>query len=71
MCPAQGEVECNQMCINPLNTDAYCGATQGCGQGGVGTAGDACITGVETCINGQCVLCSKLETAVVMVVRLV
>ncbi len=55
VCPAQGEVECNQACINPLNTDAYCGATQGCGQGGVGTAGDACITGVETCINGLCV----------------
>lgn len=47
-CPNDGEVKCDGMCINPQNTDKYCGA------------GEKCInaqecTGNEHCKDGSCV----------------
>lgn len=62
-CPP-GEVLCGGLCIDPKASNAHCGATAGCGAGGVGSAGTACPSGqvcsggacTTTCVQGQ-VLC--------------
>jgi hypothetical protein len=53
-CPV-GFVNCRATCIDPQIDRDFCGATSGCGNAGVGSAGDDCDRG-EVCSAGQCAL---------------
>jgi hypothetical protein len=46
------QVLCNGRCVDPKTDDAFCGATDGCGDNG-GSAGTACTSG-QTCTGGAC-----------------
>ena len=43
-----GFVDCNNQCVDPQLSLAYCGATSGCGVNGMGSAGRSCASG-EVC----------------------
>ena len=59
-CPA-GLVECGGACVNPMTDPSHCGATSGCGTGGMGSAGTACKNGL-VCNGGTCaVSCPGME----------
>jgi hypothetical protein len=48
-----GQVVCNNACVDPNTSNAYCGATNGCGVGDAGNAGAVC--GPEQhCVAGAC-----------------
>ena len=51
-CPGT-EVNCAGTCVNPASDPTYCGATSGCGAGGVGSAGVPCMNG-QVCNGGAC-----------------
>jgi FtsP/CotA-like multicopper oxidase with cupredoxin domain len=46
-------VECASTCVDPLSSPDHCGATLGCGVGGVGLAGAVC-GGFTSCFRGYC-----------------
>jgi hypothetical protein len=52
-CPGN-EINCNGTCIDPASSNQYCGATVGCGTGGMGNAGQNCTTRGEVCTPGGC-----------------
>ncbi len=49
-----GFVNCNDVCIDPNSSQAFCGASAGCSMD-AGTAGETCEPG-HVCIDGQCEL---------------
>jgi hypothetical protein len=51
---------CTYACIDPATNNQNCGATPGCGVGGVGNAGTVCAVN-QLCVNGGCrnTVCSK------------
>jgi hypothetical protein len=49
-----GYVLCGGVCVDPKIDRDFCGATEGCGEGG-GSAGDGCAEG-EVCNLGECAL---------------
>ena len=50
-----GLVDCAGTCVNPGTDPQHCGAADGCGVGGVGSAGSRCAPG-EVCNLGACSL---------------
>ncbi|MBI2393791.1 MAG: hypothetical protein HYV09_29740, partial [Deltaproteobacteria bacterium] len=48
-----GQVLCGSKCVDPGTDRAFCGATAGCGVGGVGSAGATCGAG-QICSGGTC-----------------
>jgi len=53
-CPGE-QVFCNGNCINPLTSNANCGATGNCSGSGSGNSqGTNCTTGNRICVNGTC-----------------
>ncbi len=50
-----GFVNCGGTCVDPNASRAYCGATLGCGAGGMGSVGTACDPG-QLCSMGSCLL---------------
>lgn len=51
-CP-QGLIQCGNTCIDPKKDRDHCGATPGCGQGGLGSSGAVCAWD-QLCDNGVC-----------------
>ncbi len=51
-CPG-AQVQCGTECVDPRSSREHCGATQGCGNAGAGTAGVACDSGL-VCNAGTC-----------------
>jgi hypothetical protein len=52
ICPT-GLVSCGGKCVDPTSNSQYCGATAGCGAGGMGSAGTSCGSGAA-CVSGNC-----------------
>jgi hypothetical protein len=51
-CPGT-QVNCNGVCVDPKTDPIHCGATLGCGVGGIGTGGASCASG-QVCNVGAC-----------------
>ncbi|MET0341542.1 MAG: hypothetical protein ABW252_11125 [Polyangiales bacterium] len=58
-----GLVNCGGSCISPASNPTYCGATLGCGVGGMGSAGTTC-TSAQACVGGSC---ADLQTKTIFV----
>ena len=55
-CPsttAGTEILCGGLCVNPATDMTYCGASSGCGEGGIGSSGVPCL-GDSICTAGRC-----------------
>ena len=60
-CPGT-EVNCSGTCVDPTNDPTHCGATNGCGVGGAGSGGTACVNG-QVCSSGACgASCTPTQT---------
>ncbi|HEY4016792.1 MAG TPA: hypothetical protein VGM06_25830 [Polyangiaceae bacterium] len=52
LCCPTGQINCGSKCVDPLNDNAFCGATGDCGVD-AGSVGTACPAG-EVCSGGSC-----------------